>query len=463
MDVDHLLQRPLTRGQFLHGALRVGAALAVGPAVVGCARTPSKQRAEVRAIVIGAGIAGIAAADTLRRAGVDVVVLEARSRIGGRIWSAPMDGVHAELGASWVHGLRDNPLVRELERFGVRRRAVEDEWPALADAAGAIATSEVERAGARVERAMAKASARAEALDADVPLARVLDGHAAPDPVMRWIARSELQNEYGADPDVLSAWWHDESAGHGSAEELVVGRYADVVDGLARGLRIERERHVTSVEVTGSRVRVRAGERELEAEHVVVAVPLAVLAADAITFDPPLPDTVRAAASRIGTGSLEKVVLRFDDVAWLPDAPVLGATNTRDVERGIAEFHVIADHGRGATVLGLVGGAAARELVQRGPSAMRQAAIAGLSSIVGGAIPEPRAVRSSAWSRDPLARGSYSFLSTGATPDDRAALARPITPRLVLAGEATDSRSPSTVHGAMRSGRRAAAQLLEMG
>src|SRR5260370_39586510 len=78
----------------------------------------SATRQKVEVIVIGAGIAGLAAARDLSIDGYDVLVLEARNRIGGRIWTSRDLGVTADLGASWVHGFEDNPSSRLAKRPG---------------------------------------------------------------------------------------------------------------------------------------------------------------------------------------------------------------------------------------------------------------------------------------------------------------------------------------------------------
>ena len=81
-----------------------------------------------------------------------------------------------------------------------------------------------------------------------------------------------------------------------------------------------------------------------------------------------------------------------------------------------------------------------------------------LRDMFGDVVPEPIGVQTSAWSTDPWARGSYSYLGVGSEPGDYAALAQPVAELIFFAGEATDPEYHSTVHGAVLSGRRAAAE-----
>lgn len=113
------------------------AAAGLGPAIsalLGCGEAPDRSargrsappptRTDERILVIGAGIAGLAAASELRASGFDdVVVLEARDRIGGRIWTASLGGtVPVDLGASWIHGVSGNPIAELVRRSGIETR-----------------------------------------------------------------------------------------------------------------------------------------------------------------------------------------------------------------------------------------------------------------------------------------------------------------------------------------------------
>ena len=111
----------LTRREFTVGA----GALAATLAVAGCGR-PQSRPSRGQVVVIGAGMAGLAAARQLADAGVDVTVLEARERIGGRMWTDTSLGMPIDLGAAWIHGTKGNPLVALANQAGAA--TVETDW-----------------------------------------------------------------------------------------------------------------------------------------------------------------------------------------------------------------------------------------------------------------------------------------------------------------------------------------------
>ncbi|MEX1043462.1 MAG: FAD-dependent oxidoreductase, partial [Acidimicrobiia bacterium] len=73
----------------------------------------------MRVVVVGAGVAGLTCAATLQRAGVDVTVVEARDRIGGRVWTGEVAGARIDLGGAWIHGPIDNPLATYCREVGL--------------------------------------------------------------------------------------------------------------------------------------------------------------------------------------------------------------------------------------------------------------------------------------------------------------------------------------------------------
>jgi monoamine oxidase len=436
-----------------------GASLLAGCAADGGAK---QRRKRARIVVVGAGAAGIAAARDLRDAGHDVTVLEARKRIGGRIDTITLAGAPVELGANWIHGLDGNPLVPLLRATGTATAPVADVWPVLRDASGKLATeAEMDAAWKDVAGRQRVASQRAEKLDEDVALASVLTPPTSQ--TSAWFMRSGLENEYAQDPTKLSAWWYDEGGIFGDQDRLVTGGYIEFLRRMAHGLSVRFDSEVKAIRTMDDEFRVQPADGEpIAADALVLTVPLPVLQGSLDRWEFPGRDAIAAASKNITMGSLEKVVLRTSSLGGVSGNVVLGATDPSHIGQGIGEFHVISRHASElSTIVALVGGATARTLVQQGERAMINAAVAGLTSALGSAIVSVRAARASRWSADPLARGSYTALDVGATPDDRRRLAQLFGDRVAVAGEATDHREPSTVHGALRSGRRAARQLIE--
>lgn len=108
-DLAHGVRMGWTRRQVLGQLAAGGAAVATGCAGTAAGPTGVDVPTDGRILVIGAGAAGARCARMLRDAGRDVVVLEARDRVGGRIHTFEVDGVSLELGAQWLHGHRDHP------------------------------------------------------------------------------------------------------------------------------------------------------------------------------------------------------------------------------------------------------------------------------------------------------------------------------------------------------------------
>jgi monoamine oxidase len=214
---------------------------------------------------------------------------------------------------------------------------------------------------------------------------------------------------------------------------------------------------VTAIASHDTSVVVRAGSQSFEGPAAIVTVPLGVLKSGAIAFDPPLPDGHAHAISALGFGVLSKSFFRFDRQTWqVPSAFYLfiGA------KPGPWAQWFTAPKAGGPIAL-------AFNAAEFGRSVESWSA----NDVINGALPvarqlfgknaTPVEVKTTTWSTDPYARGSYSYHAPGSGLDDRLKLQQPITDRLYLAGEAVGVNNPSTVTGALLSGRHAAGQLMQ--
>jgi monoamine oxidase len=195
------------------------------------------------------------------------------------------------------------------------------------------------------------------------------------------------------------------------------------------------------------------------ARQAVITLPLGVLAAGDVRFAPALPPDKRAAIARLRVGPVTKVVLRFrrDPLTRLPFRPTLLHAPATPVPTWWPP------HPAHPVLVGWAAGPRADGLHDLDDAARVRRALGSLASTLGvtpaALAADLDAYRVFDWQRDPLARGAYAYVSPGAT-DAPAVLARPVEDTLFFAGEATDLEEMGTVHGALASGRRAAAEVL---
>lgn len=356
----------------VHGAQRSGAAAA--EAIDAAAEGP------LQVAVIGAGVAGARAARDLRAAGHGVVVVEAGAGAGGRTRTVRPDGwpVPVELGASWVHDTDATDLADQLDALGVATVSF-----AYGDV---VLTPDGERSTSEdlgpIADAIEASLGWAEEQEEDVSLATALEdsGEAdALDPVaLDHVLRTEVTTEYGADADELSAWWGLAEGTEGD-DRLVTGGYSALAEADLDGIDTRYGWVVGSVAVDDGAVTVTSANQEvLRADRVVVTVPLGVLQADLIAFDPPLPPDKREAIEAIGMGVLDKVWLRWDEPWWTEEAEQWTLVAGPD-EPYVEWFNLLPATGE-AVLLGLVGGRRARAWAERSDDEVRAAALRTLQS-----------------------------------------------------------------------------------
>jgi polyamine oxidase len=425
-------------------------------------------------IVVGAGIAGLTVANALTHAGVDVVVLEARDRIGGRLHTVDLGGSQVDLGGSWIHTPDGNPMSALADLLGVMRSPVDFfESAVLVDSDGnrdalAPVLPMVDAFYEWLDQERASIDASPSVADA---IDRFLAGSASPDPRDRELARRFLRSLVSAEnawppEDVVAREFPPNTVEYGGSSlgEYPDGGYKRILDALAEGLDVLTSYPVGEIgqEDQGVSVRRYPSGEVLMGSHAVVTVPLGVLKdPDAITFTPGLPAERRAAIDRLGFGGFEKVLLRFDEPFWSRPEP-FAVVSDGDVSDWLICFELHAFTGAPVLVAFAVGHAAKRVLGR--PLEKRVSEVLELvRSVTGVEPPAPTDVVASEWAVDPYSRGAYSFIRLGSTREDLERLGEPIGGRLLFAGEATGSARTGFADGAMLTGIREAKRLLGTG
>ena len=406
-------------------------------------------------ILIGAGAAGLAAARDLRRAGRSVLCLEARDRIGGRILTIhdPLTTLPVELGAEFVHG-RPSQIWDIVREASLAARELSGHMVSVAERGGDMdrVLEDVKQRGSEeadesflsfVERGNYPAADRVAAFG-------YVEGFNAARKERIGVA-SLAQDERAADAIDGDCSFHI-SAGY---DALVLALDSGCVRLNSIVEAVEWRRGSASVTVRSA---LHDHRETLHAERVVITVPLGVLQAGAIRFDPE-PTHILEAARALEFGQAARVTLRFDHAFWEEDEKFAGAGFIFSDEPVFPTWWttrpVVAP-----VITGWSAGPKADVLLGKSKTEVIGAALGSLGRIVG--IPLGRVENAwfHDWHADPYARGAYSYVPAGALPARRK-LCEPVEDTLYFAGEATDLLGyGGTVHGAIASGNRAAAQIL---
>jgi monoamine oxidase len=421
---------------------------------------------ETEVIVIGAGVAGLAALAQLQRAGIETICLEARDRIGGRIHTVhdPLSALSVELGAEFIHG-------RSPEIWDIVRAASLPVYD-VTDASLHLNSGLIEQrsdAWVFVGQILRDMQEKARG-GPDITFEEFLRGVDYPEEAKR-SARGYVEGFNAAESNRISIQALAEET---EAADLIDGDssfrffkgYDAVPAQLARQLedRIQVSHVVESVKWRRNEVEVRVKHLQpMRARRVIVTVPLGVLQAGDIDFQPQ-PGKILDAAKRLCFGHVFRVVFRFREPFWESKAELADAGFMLSQQDVFPTWWTTLA-ARSPNITGWSAGAKADALLGKSRDEVLALAMKSLSQITGFSLSEVEAQLQNAyyhdWHTDPFARGAYSWVPVGAL-DARHALAQPVEDTLYFTGEATDQDGHSaTVHGAIASGKRAAQQIVE--
>lgn len=350
----------------------------------GAAQSGRRAAAEVgqyvtageRVAIVGAGLAGAHAAAGLVERGVTVTVIEARDRTGGRVHSVP-DGawpVPVQLGA-WLFTGADTQLRAQLDEADIDTAVLD--VPQWSSPDGAVDPVSDEPIVAAVERA--------QGLPTDISLAQAL-ADAGTDPADPDVAAllAYVAAMTGSEADTQSAWFPPRLPVDDDAAAL--GDLSPLVDDLLDGVELRLSSPVSRISHDESGVSLRLGTGEsMSFDRVVVTVPLGVLQAGGIEFDPVLPFGTRGAIGALGMGRIETVWLRFDERFWATDATIWHLVGGEATVR--TWFNLLPATGE-KILVGVLGGAAAEEFAGLDDAAAVAAAASSLE-VLAPAEPEP--------------------------------------------------------------------------
>ena len=434
--------------------------------------------------VIGAGAAGLAAAQRLVAAGLSAVVLEARDRIGGRVWTLHPESlaIPVELGPEFLHG--STPELDNVARQA-KLRIFDVPGRRFTVARGKLRV--MDDFFERLDRVMGRLD---ESRTPDRSFAEALSRMRGVTPADRQLAVQYVEGFHAAEPALVSERALAEGGSpRDDMRERRIGRvvegYDHVINALAASVldRVQLGTTVNRIRWRKRHVEIETREqgseesRTVEARAAIVTVPLGVLqmapgAVGGIQFDPPIRDTQRVAAKLV-MGGVVRIAVQLDEPFWSDERfgkrageDRLDALSFVQSSARVA-FPVwwTAYPIRAPLLVGWRGGSGARDMARLDRDGIVFAALDSLATVFGMTRRSVErhvvAMYTHDWINDPFSRGAYSYTGVGG---DRASaqLARPVEGTLFFAGEHADKEGRNgTVHGAISSGWDAADRVIE--
>ncbi|XP_024977576.1 probable polyamine oxidase 4 [Cynara cardunculus var. scolymus] len=428
-----------------------------------------QQSSKPSVIVIGSGISGIAAAHILNNADFEVVLLESRDRIGGRIHTNYSFGCPVDMGASWLHGVcNENPLAPLIRHLGLALYRTSGDNSVLYDhdlesymlfdkEGHQVPQQIVIEVGEAFKKILKETEKVRDENHHDLSVLQaisvVLERHqelrqeGLAYEVLQWyICRMEAW--FAADLDMISLKnWDEENVltgGHG----LMVEGYYPVLKALSKDIDIRLNHRVTRISNGPNEVMVTIeGGRKFVADAAIITVPIGVLKANLIEFEPKLPEWKVSAISDLGMGNENKIALRFDNVFW-PNVELLGTVAPTSYSCGyFLNLHKATGH---PVLVYMAAGRFAYDLEKLSEEAAANFAMLQLKKMFPEAT-EPVQYLVSKWGTDPNSLGCYSYDVVGKPTDIYDRLRAPLG-NLFFGGEAVSMENQGSVHGAYSSG-----------
>lgn len=488
----------VTRRTLLGGAAAAGAAAAAPTGAAARSRRPRRTSATV--VVVGAGFAGLTAARELVKKGVkDVVVLEARNRVGGRTWTRRLGGVDYDVGGQWLKpeasqfGWAQERITALAKDVGVETFKTYNEGENVywADgqlrryaSSGPLGPIPPDPTGApEAGKAIVQINDMAQQVPLDAPWTAAnaveWDGQTfetwkqanAVTPNGRALLDLGIEAVWSAEPrdvSLLHVLWYTHNAetfdnlintADGAQDSRFVGGASAVSRRVARqlGKRVVLRSPVRRIVRRRNKVRVESDRVTVDADRVIVAVAPAVAAK--IDHRPNLPPLRAQLEQRVPMGTVIKCQARYATPFWREDGLTGQATSLEGPVK--VTFDNSPATGTPGVMMGFLEGTDGRVWGERPAAERRQAVLESFARYFGDAMLEPEFYVEKSWAADEWAGGCYTgYTPPGVLLDYGTALREPVG-RIHWAGTETATRWSGYIDGAVQSGERVAAELLE--
>lgn len=451
----------MERRKFLKNALTGIPMLLVAPSLLAsaCRKDDSTPNGK-SVIIVGAGISGLAAANKLKENGFSVTVLEAQDKVGGRLRANRSLGVAFDEGASWIHGVTNNPITTLAQQAGMNTFFTDDESIVSYDMGGALRNSSTyTNAENDFYTMLSTLKNSGNATQSFETVFNNLYPTYANDRLWNFFLSSFLTFDTG-DLDNLSSLLYNEGEEFGGEERISTNGYDTIANYLANGVNIQLNQRVTKVDYSATKVQITHNNTTSEADYVVVSVPLGVLKANSIEFVPALPTTKQTAIQKIGMNCVNKFLLTWNNAFWDDVQYITYTPATRDKFNyfvNVKKFHANTN-----ALMTFAYADYARQTESMTDAQIIQEIMAHLKDMYGTSIPDPTNMLRTRWESNVNSFGSYSYTAVGTEMRHFDDLASEVSNKLFFAGEHTEVDYFSTAHGAYLSGTREADKIIDL-
>ncbi|OTG83702.1 flavin monoamine oxidase family protein [Acinetobacter sp. ANC 4648] len=422
--------------------------------------------------IIGAGIAGLACAKELQAAGKNVIILEAKERIGGRIHSIKKDSHTFDLGASWIHGIENNPIWEITQNNNIATTIFNymdsSYYHTNGQVFSEIEQQEFELYIGKISQLLTE-SKQHSALEAinDIMASLEYSETVFPKKQLRTLLLSffeRLANDpFATDLSQLSAHY-EKYEGYFEGDEVIFPEgYIQVIESISKNLNIQTDTEILKINLKDDHIElIDQHNKRYLGSRVIVAVPLGILKKDKITFSPSLPAPHLNAIQNMGFGSFNKVFMEFEEL--LP-------FNLNTTSTNISDFYWHDGHWfnilnltniyKKPMYLMLFGGKQSEYIDDATDAEVWNFIYKGLNKTFSNIPNRPKNIIITRWGADQQSYGSFSFPTPLHTSELVETLNQPIKNRLFFIGEHCSLKYAGTVHGAYLTGQETSQKILD--
>jgi monoamine oxidase len=452
----------IQRRKFIKDALKGLPVILLSPTLLdSCSKDEPLELNGKTAIVIGAGISGLATAQRLKQQGFTVTILEAQEKVGGRIRTDRSLGVAFDEGASWIHGSNRNPITNIASDAGANTFLTDDDSVEVFDTNGTAYSdgllTNTEKDYKNAIDAVLEAGSQTQSFQT---VFNSLYPSQGADRLWKYILSAYLEFSTGGDISELSSkYFYDDETFNG-ADRIITDGYDKITNHLASGLDIRLNNRASSINYSNEKVEILANGVSLEADYLIVTVPLGVLKNNAINFIPPLPVDKSAAIANTKMGNINKFLLTWETAFWDTSLQFIGYTP--ETKGKFNYFLNVKKFSSENALMTFAFGDYATTTESMSDQDVINEIMTHLQSIYGNSITNPTNMLRTKWGQNINSYGAYSFATNGTTSADFDTLSESVNNKLFFAGEHTNREYRGTVHGAYLSGIREADKIINL-